>query len=143
MPQNPSVVRAGVQGPRGDRVCSATLSLSFTYWASVSDLIQRKSCLAKRSLENHWSSLVSSVGKLTLVERRERLAHGHTANQWQSQAGNPGLLAPCQHFHSSFPVALLRVMCTFPVRQRWLAPPVYKVRGSARLSSYARSDSKQ
>lgn len=69
-----------MQGPRGNKVYSAALCLSLIYWASVSDLIQRKSCLAKRSLENHWSSLVSSVGKLTLVERRERLAHGHTAN---------------------------------------------------------------
>ena len=59
MPQNPTVVRVSVQGPRGNKVYSAALCLSLIYWASVSDLIQRKSCLAKRSLENHWSSLVS------------------------------------------------------------------------------------
>lgn len=50
-----------MQGPRGNKVYSAVLCLSIIYGASISGLIQRKSCLAK-SLENHWSSLVSSVG---------------------------------------------------------------------------------
>lgn len=115
MPQNPSVVmggRARTQKEHGVQCCFIFTCL--IYWTSVTDLIQGKSCLAKKFGKPLIYFGFISWETNPCGKKRKVCPWSHS--KVVAEPGwEPRPLAPCQHSHSSFPVDLLQAMGTVTV----------------------------